>query len=76
MIVHVRELQCLECDKCGERVELRRKLLRDQHAMLELLEATRKEHEPCDVFAGDPARAKAERDLRRQIAAELEGEHD
>lgn len=74
MIVHVRELQCLECDQCGEQVEVRRGLLRDQHGMLLLLEAVRREHEPCEEFAVDPARAKAERELRRLIAAELEGD--
>lgn len=71
MIVRNGNLQCLECDECGEQVEIRRSLLRDQHAMLELLETTAKEHEPCEEFKGDPERAALERKYRASMKEEM-----
>lgn len=65
------DLQCLECPDCGEQIPIKRKLLRDQDAMLELVDEQRYVHKRCKELAGDPARAKLEREYRVRMRCEV-----
>lgn len=71
MIVRVEMLQCLECDICGDVVEVRRETAENPETMLMMIEALEDEHRPCVEFPDDPERAQREREFRAQIKAEL-----
>lgn len=72
MIVRNQPLQCLECDVCGDVVEIRRETVGNPESMLMLTEALEDEHRPCMEFPDDPERARREREFRAQVKAELE----
>jgi hypothetical protein len=72
VIVHVRELQCLECSDCGERVEIRRCVLRDPEQMLNLVEDLEEQHKDCVRPAMESERERAERIYRTGMKAEME----
>jgi hypothetical protein len=65
--------QSLQCNLCGELKEISRKTMASPLRMLILMESFRLVHEPCEEFAGDPARALIERGYRLRMAAEMRG---
>lgn len=69
MIVSNLKLQCLECDQCGEQVEIKRKVLRDPEQMLNMLEDMRDLHRDCKRPETD--RERAERVYREGMKREL-----
>lgn len=74
MIVSNLKLQCLECDRCGEQVEIKRKVLRDPEQMLNMLEDMRDKHQDCAPLETSPVetdRERAERIYREGMKTEM-----
>ena len=67
MILIDLQLQVIVCDVCREELEIKRSLLRNQHALLELKDETRKDHRECAQFPHDVERATRERDFRKRL---------
>lgn len=72
MITHNRTLQCMECDQCGDQVEIRRCVLLDPEQMLNLLEDLTEEHKNCLPPVVETDRERAERVYREGMKAEME----
>ncbi len=72
MIVKNDLLQCLECTLCGECLEYTRAVQRDPEKVLLMIEELQRDHAGCAQWAGEPARARAERmylvNMRNEIA--------
>lgn len=71
MIRHNYEHQALECTACGDVVEISRRTSREPETLVMMQEQMRVEHAPCDEFADEPTRARAERKYRRLMAEEM-----
>lgn len=72
MILIDLHLQVIVCTICREELELKRSLLRDQHALLELKDATKKDHRECAQYPHDLERAARERSFRKRVQREIE----
>ena len=71
MILIDLQLQVIVCDVCREELEIKRSLLRDQHALLELKDETKKDHRECAQFPHDVERAIRERGYRKRLQREM-----
>lgn len=70
MIVTDLSEQTMTCDVCREVYELPRRLLRDQHALLEMQDDTSHDHRECAARPDNPALAIMSRLFRKQIEFE------
>ena len=55
MIRFEQKLQCLRCDRCGQRKEVTRRKLADPEIFLQLMEEMAADHETCQVYRNVPA---------------------
>ena len=71
MIIVDLALQVIVCTVCHEPKEIPRSLLRDQHSLLELEEATKRDHRECAASPNDVAKAMRDRAYRKRMEREL-----
>ena len=62
--------QVMTCCVCGESAEIPRKLLRDQHALLEKVDNMGAEHRECRDYRAHPHMARLSRQFRKGIQRE------
>ena len=63
--------EALECSHCHQVIELRKKTMQNPETLMLLVEQMREEHKPCEEFAEDPGRARAERVYREGMRDEM-----
>lgn len=71
MIVKHERLQYLECDICGETIEVKRKTLANPETVLIMIEQLTEDHKPCEEFKTDPERARIERGYKVRMRCEM-----
>lgn len=71
LIVTDLHLQAMHCDVCKAVYEIPRRLMRDQHALLEMVEELKADHRECAENPGNPRLAAAGRMFRKRLELEL-----
>ena len=64
------DLQVMTCRVCGEHAEISRKLLRDQHALLEAQDDFAADHRECKQYEAQPHMARLSRQFRKGVRRE------
>ena len=62
--------QVMTCRICREQAEIPRKLLRDQHALIEAVDEFQHDHRECNEHRAHPEMARLARQFRKGIQRE------
>lgn len=71
MILTNLDLQAIGCTVCQEIIEIPRRLMRDQHGLLEMVDEIKHDHRECTADPDNPKLAAANRAFRKAIEREM-----